>query len=1004
MTNQQFKMDIKTFTVIWAVLLCLSGITISSRIKKRNTDYTVHDFSKYHHYDDLAATLNGLEEQFPNFARTDTIGKSVDGRELIYIEISNNVTHESPGRPKVKLVGNMHGDETVGREILIYLTQHLLGKYETDERARNIVDNMRLFIMPTLNPDGFELSQEGKCRSIGKGRGNANSADLNRNFPDQFDTPAGAEKRKHDRQPETTAMINWIQKNHFVLSANFHAGSEVASYPYDDTIVHQSRGLSSVSPDDDFFRLMAQTYADKHLTMHNSEVKCGSDHFENGITNGAQWYDVAGGMQDFNYLHGDCFEITLELTCCKYPMASELEKEWGKNKEALLGLVELVKSGVWGFVVDGDTGEKLENTVVEVVGKDKNVTTAGFGDFWRLLIPGFYDLKFHHDGYKSSAPVPMLVVEGTPSRINVTLYKLSSENGGDMSTIDDVLPTVSSGEEMISVSLGEEESQKESQTITVAIAPELSTDVTNMGDEIVEAAENFETQLEFEYHNHEALTQFLKVYSQLFPAITRLYSAGKSVQGRDLWVLEISDNPGIHEPGEPEFKYVGNMHGNEVVGREILLNLITYLCYGYEKEERITDMVDNTRIHIMPTMNPDGFEIGQEGDVEGTVGRENANGVDLNRNFPDQYYPNKVGKPEIETLAIMKWIQSYPFVLSANLHGGSLVANYPFDDLPRGSHRNNGYSKSPDDKIFKQLANAYSAAHRIMHNGKPCVDLYPGETFKNGVTNGADWYSVAGGMQDWNYLHSNCFEITLELGCVKYPWHSNLQTYWEDNKYALLAFMDEVHKGVTGFVRDTSGSPISDAHISVLGIDHDITTAKDGDYWRLLAPGSYELTASKDGYIARSFGITVMEDYATQLNFTLLKVGEKEGPVIPQENPNPSLGDNKEINIGGIVWSNKEQGYIFGISKILIITVGVAVIAMAVCIFFVIRLNRRTHDYTEVDQGFHRINRNMEDYSDQVPIPESNTMLADKDRPYQQVYHDESSSGEEDELLAPKTV
>lgn len=50
----------------------------------------------------------------------------------------------------------------------------------------------------------------------------------------------------------------------------------------------------------------------------------------------------------------------------------------------------------------------------------------------------------------------------------------------------------------------------------------------------------------------------------------------------------------------------------------------------------------------------------------------------------------------------------------------------------------------------------------------------------------------AGGMQDWNYLHSNCFEITVELGCDKYPKAAKLQSYWEDNKNALLAFLKQV--------------------------------------------------------------------------------------------------------------------------------------------------------------------------------------------------------------------
>lgn len=68
--------------------------------------------------------------------------------------------------------------------------------------------------------------------------------------------------------------------------------------------------------------------------MSDGKTYCkdNKERFVGGITNGAEWYSFKGSMQDYNYKR-DCMELTLEISCCKYPKAAELEKLWNENKE-----------------------------------------------------------------------------------------------------------------------------------------------------------------------------------------------------------------------------------------------------------------------------------------------------------------------------------------------------------------------------------------------------------------------------------------------------------------------------------------------------------------------------------------------------------------------------------------------------------------------------------------------------------------------------------------------
>ncbi|XP_071391256.1 probable carboxypeptidase X1 [Centroberyx affinis] len=412
-------------------------------------------------------------------------------------------------------------------------------------------------------------------------------------------------------------------------------------------------------------------------------------------------------------------------------------------------------------------------------------------------------------------------------------------------------------------------------------------------------------KLDFRHHNYKEMRKLMKSVNEACPDITRIYSIGKSHNGHKLYVMEISDNPGKHELGEPEFRYVAGMHGNEVLGRELLLNLMEYMCQEYKRgDQRIVRLVKETRIHLLPSMNPDGYEMAfkKGSELAGwALGRYSYEWIDMNHNFADlnsvmwnaieletdksklinHYFPipEKYTSEEAfvasETRAVINWMQNIPFVLSANLHGGELVVTYPFDMTRDWAPRE--HTPTADESFFRWLATAYASTNQVMSNPdrRPCHN----KDFLryNNIINGADWHNVPGSMNDFSYLHTNCFEVTVELSCDKFPHASELPIEWENNRESLLIYMEQVHRGIKGVIRDKdTEAGIADAIIKVDDIDHHIRSVADGDYWRLLNPGEYQVTASAEGYYPSTRTCQVMYDhYPTLCDFRLTKTPKR---------------------------------------------------------------------------------------------------------------------------------
>lgn len=402
------------------------------------------------------------------------------------------------------------------------------------------------------------------------------------------------------------------------------------------------------------------------------------------------------------------------------------------------------------------------------------------------------------------------------------------------------------------------------------------------------------------YHENADIQTMFTNWQTAHPDLFSYQSIGNSVQGRPLLMAKISDNV-VSDEAEIEVKYISSMHGDEIVGLENCLKFIDTLLTGYGSNAELTGLVEDFEIYIMPLMNPDGRDVGTLGQ------RWNANGIDLNRDFPDRCWDsvNTVAGRQTETGLVMNFTATRNFVLSANFHGGAIVANYPWDSNYSGTDT---YSPSPEQTLFFNMALTYSTQNHTMFTNS----AFP----PDGTTNGAEWYHVSGGMQDWNYVWMGNKEITVELSTIKSGPESALDSLWRENRQAMIDYLELAREGVRGFVTDAeTGNPVR-ANIMLANIPYlTYSTALHGDYFRMLRPGTYSLTFSAPGYVSQTVtGINVVAGTPTILNIQLSPAPRAEIAVLPTSFSEPvDLCSTRDVSIdiqnhgdAALSWSSSE--------------------------------------------------------------------------------------------------
>ena len=356
------------------------------------------------------------------------------------------------------------------------------------------------------------------------------------------------------------------------------------------------------------------------------------------------------------------------------------------------------------------------------------------------------------------------------------------------------------------------------------------------------------------YPTYEAYEEMMFDFAQNHPDKCEIITLGTLSSNRKILVAHI--NNGVSD-GKPKFLYTSTIHGDETTGYIMMLRLIDYLLENQTLPE-VQNVLDNIDLFVCPNTNPDGTYHGGNNTVNGAT-RANAQGIDMNRNFPDMNDgPHPDGNPyATETEWLMDFAQNYQFTMAANYHGGAEVMNYPWD---------NETDLHVDDAWWQLVSREYAD---LCHQVNPNYMTF----MNNGITNGAQWYMIGGGRQDYmNYYHK-CREVTIECSDTKCPSGSQLPNFWNINKNSIFAYMNQCLYGIHGVVTDmNTGAPVS-ATISISNHDNDYSVVESqmpaGDFHRPIKGGTYNVVVTANGYYPFQQTVTVADGQTVVLNVAL---------------------------------------------------------------------------------------------------------------------------------------
>jgi len=338
------------------------------------------------------------------------------------------------------------------------------------------------------------------------------------------------------------------------------------------------------------------------------------------------------------------------------------------------------------------------------------------------------------------------------------------------------------------------------------------------------------------YQNAFEVETFVRNANSYFPELTKLVEIGKSLEGRSIWALKISDNAEERELNEPTILFNSMHHAREVMTPEVSIDIIEYLLTNYESDAKVKAWVDQNEIWVVPMLNVDGNAKVWSGQSMWRKNARDGHGVDLNRNYPFSWnscsgssgrksaddYRGPEAASEPETRALMGLVEAIKPVFDISYHSYSKLVLYPYG-CKNSSAASNQVMKEIGQEMGKLLG--YRA-------GTPWELLYEAD--------GSDIDWMLGVHQVIPYV----IELNSRREGFQPPYAETRDRTVELNRKGWQLLLDRLEgSGIRGMVKNFSG----ESFVKVYQNEKLVKNYKinpDGTFHIVLKPGEYEVRSN----------------------------------------------------------------------------------------------------------------------------------------------------------------